>query len=69
MKPFNLRKWHHQLYLFTAKYQNAESVFIKLTDLEVILSNENEAYRRFKENNFLKNHLIDYLGYFKKRGV
>lgn len=68
IKPFNLNKWHHHLYLFTAEDESGEEVFIKLTNLPRILKNENRAYKKLKKNEFLKNHLIEHKGYIKKEG-
>lgn len=68
IKPFNLVKWHHDLYLFTANDKNREEVFIKLTNLPRILKNENRAYKKLQNNNYLKNHVIDHKGYIKKEG-
>jgi serine/threonine protein kinase len=67
-KPFNLNKWHHNLYLFTAQDKLGQEVFIKLTNLPRILKNENRAYKKLKKNEFLKNHLIEHKGYIKKSG-
>lgn len=65
-KPFNLSKWHHDLFLFTAKDENDNNVFIKLTSLERILKNENRAYKKLSKNHFLKNHVITHKQYIKK---
>lgn len=66
IKPFNLNKWHHDLSLFTAKDDNGNNVFIKFTELERILENENSAYKKLQKNDYLKNHLIDHKGYIQK---
>ncbi len=67
-KPFNLNKWHHDLYLFTAVGKDGDPVFIKLTNLPRILKNENRAYKKLKKNDYLKDHLILHKGYIKKDG-
>ncbi|WP_165749405.1 protein kinase family protein [Cellulophaga sp. Z1A5H] len=67
-KPFNINKWHHDLYLFTAIDNNGSQVFIKLTNLPRILKNENRAYKKLRKNSYLKNHLIEHKGYIKKDG-
>lgn len=68
IKPFNLSKWHHELYLFTATDKNGEEVFIKLTNLDRLLKNENRAYKKLQRNDFLKSHVIEHKGYLKKDG-
>lgn len=67
-KPFNLNKWHHDLYLFTATAKDGDPVFIKLTNLPRILKNENRAYKKLRKNPFLKSHIIEHKGYIKKEG-
>ncbi|TLP80751.1 protein kinase family protein [Maribacter sp. ACAM166] len=67
-KPFNLSKWHHELYLFTAEDKKGNPVFIKLTNLPRILKNENRAYKKLRKKSYLKNHLIEHKGYIKKDG-
>lgn len=66
IKPFNLFKWHHDLFLFTGQDELGEKVFIKLTRLRRILKNENQAYKRLMKNDFLKSHLIEHRRYIKK---
>lgn len=66
IKPFNLFKWHHDLFLFTGEDNQGEKVFIKLTKLKRILKNENQAYKKLIKNGFLKNHLIERRRYIKK---
>ncbi|WP_420603499.1 hypothetical protein [Flagellimonas sp.] len=68
IKPFNLHKWHHDLYLFTAMDKDGKPVFIKLTNLPRILKNENRAYKKIRKNDILKNHLIEHKAYIKKEG-
>jgi serine/threonine protein kinase len=68
VKPFNIQKWHHSLFLFTALDKNDVPIFIKLTNLPRILKNENKAYKKLQKNTFLKNHLIEHRGYIKKSG-
>ncbi len=68
IKPFNLSKWHHDLYLFTAEDKKGNPVFIKLTNLPRILKNENRAYKKLQKNSYLKKHLIEHKGYIKKDG-
>lgn len=66
IKTFNLAKWHHDLYLFTARDESGGLVFIKMTNLPRILKNENRAYKKLKKDNFLSQHLIEHKGYIKK---
>ncbi len=54
IESFNLGKWHHDLYLFTAMDMDGCSVFIKLTNLPIILKNENRAYKKLQKNSYLK---------------
>jgi|TARA_R110000744_G_scaffold31677_1_gene74351 serine/threonine protein kinase len=68
IKTFNLSKWHHDLYLFTAVDKVGDPVFIKFTNLPRVLKNENRAYKKLQKNSFLKNHLIEHKGYIKKEG-
>ncbi|WP_424004031.1 hypothetical protein [Maribacter sp. IgM3_T14_3] len=68
IKTFNLSKWHHDLYLFTAVDKVGDPVFIKFTNLPRILKNENRAYKKLQKNDFLKDHLIEHKGYIKKDG-
>jgi len=68
IKPFNLSKWHHDLYLFTAIAKDLDPVFIKITNLPRLLKNENKAYKKLQKNKYLVNHLIEHKGYIKKNG-
>ena len=68
IQPFNISKWHHELFLFTGKANNGDEVFIKLTKLGTILKNGNRAYKKFVKNNFLKHHLIERKKFVKRDG-
>lgn len=65
IKPFNITKWHHQVYLFTGINELGYDLFIKLSSEKGFLDNESNAYTILESNTTLKKHLINKEGFFK----
>jgi len=65
LKPFNINKWHHQVYLFTGTNEVDGDLFIKLSSDKGFLDNESNAYTILESDTVLKNHLINKIGFFK----
>lgn len=65
IKPFNLTKWHHQVYLFTGTSKLDGDLFIKLSTDKGFLDNENNAYNILESDSILKKHLINKVGFIK----
>tara|TARA_B110000971_G_C20040036_1_gene517472 strand:- start:4695 stop:5474 length:780 start_codon:yes stop_codon:yes gene_type:complete len=64
VKPFNKNRWHHNLYTFTGVFLFNQKVFIKVSNVPGVLSNENEAYSILGDISVLDKYLIKRIQFF-----